>query len=71
MAKGLSRVAGGDYYNETISPTPAFAPKMIAAVAKEKGLSVYHLDVFQVFAQAPLREEACLELSGNPHLLAR
>ena len=33
VAKGFSKVAGGDY-NETTSPTPAVAPvKMIAAVA--------------------------------------
>ena len=43
MAKGFSQVAGID---ETTSPTPVAAPvKMIAAVANEKGLPVYHLDV--------------------------
>ena len=72
VAKGFSQVAGFDY-NETTSPTPAAAPvKMIAAVAYEKGLPVYHLDVSQAFVQAPLKEEifmrlppGCGELSGK------
>ena len=72
VAKGFSQVAGVDY-NETTSPTPAAAPvKMIAAVANEKGLPVYHLDVSQAFVQAPLKEDifmrlppGCGELSGK------
>ena len=49
VAKGFSHVAGVDY-NEITSPTPAAAPvKMIAAVANDNGLPVYHLDVSQVF----------------------
>ena len=72
VAKGFSQVAGVDY-NETTSPTPAAAPvKMIAAVANEKGLPVYHLDVSQAFVQTPLKEEifmrlptGCGELSGK------
>ena len=72
VAKGFSQVAGVDY-NETTSPTPAAAHvKMIAAVANEKDLPVYHLDVSQAFVQAPLREEiflglppGCGELSGK------
>ena len=47
VAKGFSQVAGVDY-NEITFPTPAAAPvKMIAVVANEKGLPVYHLDVSQ------------------------
>ena len=44
---------------------------MIAAVANEKGLPVYHLDVSQAFAQLPLKEENFIhfppscELSGK------
>ena len=72
VAKGFSQVTGVDY-NETTSPTPAAAPvKMIAAVANEKVLPVYHLDVSQAFVQAPLKEEilmrlppGCGELSGK------
>ena len=72
VAEGFSQVAGVDY-NETTSPTPATAPvKMIAAVADEKDLPVYHLDVSQTFVQAPLKEEifmrlppGCGELPGN------
>ena len=56
VAKGFSNVAGVDY-NETTSPTPAAAPvKMIAAVANEKGMPVYHLDVSRAFVQATLKE---------------
>ena len=72
VAKSFSQVAGVDY-NEITSPTPAAAPvKIISAVANEKGLPVYHLDVSQAFVQAPLKEEifmglppGCGELSGK------
>ena len=37
---------------------PASAPvKMIAAIANEKGLSIFHLDVSLAFVQGPLEEE--------------
>ena len=62
VAKGFSHVAGADY-NETTSPTPAAAlVKIKAAVANEKGLPVYHLDLSQEFVQAPLREEVFMRL---------
>ena len=62
VAKGFSQVVGVDY-NDTTSPTPAAAPvKMIAAVANEKGLPVYHLDVSQAFVQAPLKEDIFMRL---------
>ena len=62
VAKGFSQVAGADY-NETTSPTPAAAPvKMIAAVANQRGLAVYHLAVSQAFVQAPLKEEIFMRL---------
>ena len=72
VAKGFSQVAGVDY-NETTSPTSAAASvKMIFAVANEKGLPVYHLDVSQAFVQASLEEHifmrlppGCGELSGK------
>ena len=45
---------------------------MIAAIAKEKGLPVFHFDVSQASVQAPLEEEidmrlppGCVELSGK------
>ena len=59
VAKGFSQVAG-------------VAVKMIAAVANEKRLPVYYLDVSQVFVQAHLKEEifmrlppGCDELAGK------
>ena len=72
VAKGFTQVQDTGYH-ETTSPTPASAPvKMIAAIANEKGLPVFHLDVSQAFAQAPLEEEnfmrlppSCGELSGK------
>ena len=72
VAKGFSQMADVDY-NETTSPTPTAAPvKMIAAVANEKGLPVYHPDVYQAFVQASLKEDismrlppGCGELSGK------
>ena len=72
VAKGFTQVQGVGYH-ETTSPTPALASvKMIASIANEKGLLVFHLDVSQAFVQAPLEEEiymrlppGCGELSGN------
>ena len=56
VAKGFTQVQDVDYH-ETKSPTPASAPvKRIAAIANEKGLPVFHLDVSQAFVQAPLEE---------------
>ena len=65
-------MAGVDY-NEITSPTPVAASvKITAAVANEKGLSAYHLDVSQAFVQAHLKEAifmrlppGCGELSGK------
>ena len=57
VAESFSQVAGV-HHNETTSPTPAAAPvTMIATVANEKGLPVYHIDVPQVFVPAPLRDD--------------
>ena len=72
VAKGFTQVQDVGYH-ETTSPTPASAPvKMIAAIANEKGLPVFHLDVSQSFMQAPLEEEiymrlppGCGEFSGK------
>ena len=60
VAKGFTQVQDVDYH-ETTSPTPASAPvKVIVAIANEKGLPVFHLDVSQAFVQAPLEEEICM-----------
>ena len=72
VVKGFTQVQYLDYH-ETTPPTPASTPvKMIAAIANEKGLPVFHLDVSQAFVQAPLEEEiytrllpGCGELSGK------
>ena len=72
VAKRFTQVQNVDYH-ETTLPTPASAPvKMIAAIANEKGLPVFHLDVSQAFVQAPLEEKiymrlpsGCGELSGK------
>ena len=71
-AKGFTQVQDVDYH-ETTSPMPASASvKMIAAIANEKGLPIFHLDVSQAFVQAPLEAEiymclppGCGELSGK------
>ena len=53
IAKGFTQVQDVDYH-ETTSPTPASAPvKIIAAIANEKGLPVFHLEVSGVRAGAP------------------
>ena len=62
VPKGFTQVQDVDYH-ETTSPTPASAPlKMIAAIANEKGLPVFHLDVSQAFVQVPLEEEIYMRL---------
>ena len=62
VAKDFSQVTDVDY-NKTTSPTPAAAlVKMIAAVANEKGLPMYHMDVSQAFLQAPLMEDIFVRL---------
>ena len=61
VAKGFTQVQDVDYH-ET-SPTTASAPvKMLATVANELDLSVFHLDVSQTFVQAPLEEEIYMRL---------
>ena len=71
VAKGFNQVQDVDYH-ETTSPMPVSAPvKMIAAIANEKGLSVFHLDVSWAFVQGPLEKiymrppPGCGELSGK------
>jgi len=72
MTKGFSQVAVIDF-NETASPTSASAAiKMIASIANEIGLPIYHLDVSQVFVQASVKGEflmrlapGCGEISGK------
>ena len=61
VAKGFTQVQYVDYH-ETTSPT---AVEMIAAIANEKGLPVFHLDVSQAFVQAPLEEEICMRLPSG------
>ena len=64
VSKGVTQVQDVEYH-ETTSPTPASAPvKMIAAIANEKGLPVFHLDVYQAFVQAPLEKEIYMHLPG-------
>ena len=72
VTKDFSQVAGIEF-KETTAPTLVAAPvKMLAAVAIEEGLPVYHLDVSQAFVQAPLKQTfsmrlppGCGELSGK------
>ena len=75
VAKGFSHVAGVDYYIKPNSTTPAVAHvKIIATVANDKGLSVYHLDVSQAFGQGPVMTRlgifnalrTCARRSHNP-----
>ena len=57
VTKGPTQVQDIDYH-ETTSPTLASASvKMIASIANEKGLPVFHLHVPQAYVQAPLEEE--------------
>ena len=65
VAKGLPQVQIVDYH-KTTSPTPASAPvKMKAAIANEKDLPVFHLDVSQAFVEAPLEKEILMRLYSS------
>ena len=72
VAKGLTQVQDVDYH-ETKSPTLTSAPvKMIAAIANEIGLPVFHLDVSQAFVQTPLEEKIiCAFLPVTVNSLAK
>ena len=62
VVKGFTQVQDV-HYHETTSPTPASAPvQMLAVVANELGLPVFHLDVSQAFVQAPLEDEIYMRL---------
>ena len=57
VVKGFTQVQYLDYH-ETTPPTPASTPvKMIAAIANEKGLPVFHLDVSQALCRSLLRRK--------------
>ena len=57
LAKSFTQVQDVDYH-ETTPPTSTSTPvKMLAVVANEIGLPVFHLNVSQAFVQAPLEEE--------------
>ena len=59
VAKGFTQVQDPGYH-EITSPTPASAPvKIIATIATENGLPVFHLDVSQALVQAPL-DKICM-----------
>ena len=62
VAKGFTQVQNVDYH-DTTPPTPASAPvKMIATIANEKGLPVFHLVEKEIYIRLP---PSCGELSGK------
>ena len=69
MVKGSSQVADIDYIENTPHTPAVVSIKMLAAVANEKHLPAYHLDVPEAFTQHPLHEEilppSYAELSGK------
>ena len=57
VAKGFSQVQDVDYFR-TFAPTPSSASvKILAAVANDHGLKIFHLDVAQAFVRAKLDAE--------------
>ena len=65
VANGFTQVQDVDYH-EMASPTPVSAPvKLLAVVANELGLPVFHLDVSQAFVQVPLEENIYMRLSPD------
>ena len=62
VAKGFSQVQDVDYF-QTFAPAPSSASiKMLAAVANEHGLKIFHLDVAQAFVRAKLDAGTYMEL---------
>ena len=72
VAKGFSQVQNVDLI-QTFAPTPSSASiKILAAVANEQGLKIFHLDVAQAFVRAKLDAEintklpdGCGDMSGK------
>ena len=62
VAKGFSQVQDVEYF-QTFAPTPSSASlKILAAVANERDLEIFHLDVAQVFARAKFDAEIYMKL---------
>ena len=62
MAEGFSQVQDVDYF-QTFAPTPSSASvNILAAVAKEHGLTMFHLDVAHAFVRAKLDVEIYMNL---------
>ena len=62
VAKGSSQMQDVDYF-QTFAPTPSSASiKILAAVANEQGLKIFHLDVAQTFVRAKLDAEMYMKL---------
>ena len=65
VAKGFSQVQDVGYF-QTFAPTPLSASiKILAAVANEQGLKIFHLDVAQAFARAKLDTEIYVKLPNG------
>ena len=72
VAKGFSQVQDVDYF-QTFASTPSLASiKILAAVANEQGLKIFHLDVAQAFVRAKIDAEiytklpdGCGDMSGK------
>ena len=64
MAKGLSQVQDVDFV-QTFAPTPSSASvEIVADVANEQGLKIFHLDVAEAF-RANFDAEIYLKLLGG------
>ena len=65
VAKGFSQVQDVDYL-QTLAPTPSSASvKILAAVASEYGLQIFHVDVSQAFVYAKLDHEIYMKLADG------
>ena len=62
VSKGFTQVQDVEYLETTFSTLASAAVKMLAAMANDKDLPGFYLDVYHAFLQAHLKEKNCLRL---------
>ena len=69
VGKGYTQIEGVDYHEVFASVIRPESFRMLLAVAMQKGLKVFQLDIGNAFLNAPLEEEVYVTLPEGYHLL--